>query len=59
MLKERKKKDTTIVSCLLVCLGNETRVVKLQKSLLSSDQEKQKSFWHIGFHLTVNQSGLS
>lgn len=30
-------------------------MVKLQKSLLSSDQEKQKSFWHTGFHLTVNQ----
>lgn len=56
---KEKKKDTTIVSYLLVCLGQETRVVKLQKSLLSSDQEKQKSFWHIGFHLTVNQSGLS
>lgn len=36
MLKEEKK-ATTIVSYLLVCLGNEIRVVKMKKSLLSSD----------------------
>lgn len=36
MLKEEKK-ATTIVSYLLVCLGNEIRAVKTKKSLLSSD----------------------
>lgn len=36
MLKEGKK-ATTIVSYLLVCLGNEIRAVKTKKSLLSSD----------------------